>query len=94
MMPAAVTVARNEKVPFSIDVSRVAGFAESVTVSGPANLGFKGKLKPKRGSTTGTAIAFELKVKRNAVPGTYQVVFEGRSDSGLLKTAALSVTIQ
>ncbi|MBK6428265.1 MAG: hypothetical protein IPF82_19380 [Blastocatellia bacterium] len=92
--PAAVTVARNEKVPFSIDVSRVAGFAESVTVSGPANLGFKGKLKPKRGSTTGTAIAFELKVKRNAVPGTYQVVFEGRSDSGLLKTAALSVTIQ
>lgn len=92
--PSAVTVSRNSKVPFAVAIERVGGFTESVTISGPANLGFKGKLKPKRGSTTGSSLAFELKVKRNAVPGTYPVVFEGRSASGVLKTATLSVTIQ
>ncbi len=92
--PSSLTVNRNTTTPFAIDVSRVGGFAEKVTVSGPASLGFKGKLKPKRSSTTGASIAFELKVKRSATPGTYQVVFEGRSDSGVVKTATLTVTVQ
>lgn len=91
--PAEVTVARNAKVTFSIGIERIGGFAESVTVSGPASLGFKGKLKPKRGTTAGTSLSFELKAKRGAAPGTYPVVLEGRSESGVLKTVTLSVTI-
>ena len=65
------------------------------SVHGRADDGKPLKLKftPGSASTSGTSVQFQLKVKKKAQPGTYTLTFAGKSQSGILHTAALALTV-
>lgn len=92
--PPSPSVERGASVTLTAILARMPGFTEEVTVTAPDTKALKLKLKPASGSTTGATIAFKLKAKRSASPGTYTVTFSARSASGIQKSAEVIVTVQ
>src|SRR6185436_19455779 len=75
-----VTVSRNQKGQFVINIARTSGFSGNVTVSAPDTKPIKVKITQPAQSTTGTSVAFDFKIKKAAPVGTRQLVFSGRDD--------------
>ncbi len=88
-----VTIQRGQKAPVTVLVDRNAGFAERVDVTAPDGRSLKLKFTPSSASTTGSSVSFDLKVKKKARPGTYTLQFAGQSQSGVLRTATLTLTV-
>jgi uncharacterized delta-60 repeat protein len=92
--PPAATAARRARVPVAIDVARLGGFSGEVTVVAPDTRAIKVKVTPARSTASGGRVTFNLKVKKQGVLGTHELVFTGRDSEGRERTAAFALTIE
>lgn len=89
-----ITVQRGKSATLVANITRIAGFAEEVTITGPDTKPIKFKLKPASGSTTGDSLSFKLKVKKAAQPGNRTLTFAARSTTGVEHSANVTVVVQ
>src|SRR5215831_14268431 len=91
--PASITASRGDTVSVTLNVSRIGGLSDPVTVSPPDTAGLGLKVKPG-GSVTGDSVSFNLKIKGKAAPGPRQLRFTAQDAIGLSRVAVFSLTIQ
>src|SRR5215813_8365974 len=90
-----ITASAPAKLTLTVSINRTGGFTGNVTVTPPSTLPPGIKLRGSDPvSTTGNAASFRIKVKANATPGTYPLVFSGKDDTGRERDATLTVVIQ
>ncbi|HYM00812.1 MAG TPA: delta-60 repeat domain-containing protein [Blastocatellia bacterium] len=92
--PATITGQPATKVSAMVSINRVGGFTGNVTVSPPPSVpGIKIPQTPL--STTGDSAAFRIKVKGSAKPGSHDLTFTGRDDTGaLVHTVTVTLVVQ
>lgn len=94
--PATVTIARGKKADLMLNIQRIAGFADSVTVTAPSadiQKSLKIKITPSTQSSSSTSVSFSLKTKKKAVTGMQQIIFTGTDSSGRVRTTTLNLMI-
>ncbi|MCI0487266.1 MAG: SBBP repeat-containing protein [Blastocatellia bacterium] len=89
-----ITVARGAKVNLTINVNRIAGFDGQVTISRPAVIPKKVKIKPAERSTTGGEVKFKVKPKPPAPVGEHELLFTGTDQSGRTREVKVKLIIQ
>src|SRR5262249_19968692 len=89
-----LTVARKQSGSITVNINRTGGFSGNVTVSAPDTKPIKVKITQPTQSTTGTNLSFGFKIKPKASPGTQQLTFSARDDSGRVRTSILTLVIQ
>ncbi|MBI4850590.1 MAG: hypothetical protein HY819_02070 [Acidobacteria bacterium] len=92
--PSQVNVARKQSGQFTLNIRRMEGFTGNVTVTFSDTKALKIKLTPASQSTTNSTLNFNFKVKGAATPGSKQIVFTGRDDSGRTRSATLTLVVQ
>ncbi len=92
--PTSLILARGAKQALTAGIVRASGFTERVSLVAP-NASAQ-KLKVRVASVRGDSSTFKVtvKAKKSAAAGAYDLVFTGRSSSGILHTAALHVVVQ
>jgi hypothetical protein len=90
--PATLTATRGENVRVSINITRVAGFSGTVTMTPPDSP--KIRIKPSSVVTSGNSASFKLKIKPSAAPGSRELTFTGKDDSGRTRIAILRLVIE
>jgi uncharacterized delta-60 repeat protein len=91
--PSVIQVERGSSVPVTFQITRKGGFAGDVVITHSDTSELKIRVKPDSSSTTDTAVKFKLKVKAGAPTGQQQILFVGKSESGLTRTATLNLVI-
>ncbi len=93
--PNLLTGQRGTTVKVSVSIIRVGGFVGNVTVIPPDASSLKIKVKPNGPKTTGGSSAgFKLKIKGSASPGSHQLTFTGRDDTGRERSATLTLEVR
>jgi hypothetical protein len=91
--PASMTASRGDVISLTLNVSRVGGLSDAVTVTPPDSTGIGIKTKPAA-PVTGDSVHFTLKIKGKAPSGTHQLSFTAQDAIGLTRTGVFSLTIQ
>src|SRR5262249_23189844 len=91
--PASVTASRGDTVSVTLNVSRIGGLSDPVTVTPPDTAGLGLKVKPA-GPVAGDTATFNLKIKGKAAAGTRQLSFKAQDSTGLTRAAVFSLMIQ
>ncbi|HEY7544443.1 MAG TPA: SBBP repeat-containing protein, partial [Blastocatellia bacterium] len=94
--PDAATSERGRTVKVRVNIDRFSGFTGAVTVTPPSGSAIGVKVKPSsdRAITDPPNKTFKLKIKQSGVTGTHQLVFRGRSNSGVEVSRTFTLTIQ
>jgi hypothetical protein len=94
LSPESATGARGSKVRVTVNIDRVGGFTGAVTITPPSGSAIGVKVKPGSAMTTTEAsVSIKLKIRDSAIAGTHQLVFIGRSGSGVESTRTFRLTI-
>lgn len=91
--PATLTLAPKGKGTVVVNVNRVGSFSGPVTVSAANAKTIGMKVKPGSIVVSGSSATFQVKAKKGAQPGPYEIVFTGRDNQGNKRTASLVVTV-
>ena len=94
--PASLAVSRNSSGEIVVQIDRSHGFTGKVTVSVPDNQVLKPlkiKLTPNAQSTSDNSVTFHYKIKKKAPLGVQQIIFTGKDESGVVRTATLTFNI-
>jgi uncharacterized delta-60 repeat protein len=93
--PAEINAPRGTKVRVTINIVRTGGFTSAVTITPPdiTPPGIVVKF-PEPITTDGSTASYKLKIKGKAAPGPHQLTFTGRSNSGLVRTATVTLLVQ
>jgi uncharacterized delta-60 repeat protein len=94
IIPSTTTVSRGDKGSIVVNTNRVGGFSDTVTVNAPDSSGFKIRLVPASGSTTGPNLTFNYKVKPKAKRGATQLTFTGTDSAGRARSAILTMLVE
>ncbi|HEU4388442.1 MAG TPA: delta-60 repeat domain-containing protein [Blastocatellia bacterium] len=94
LTPATARVVRVQKLPVTITVRRIGGFAGSVTVTAPEANSLGIRLSEDAVRIEGDSAAIKLKIKRGAPPGTHSLVFLARDAGGREHSATLALDIE
>ena len=94
--PESATSERGRTVKVRVRVDRFGGFTGAVTVTPPSGsaIGVKAKPSGERTITDPPSKTFKLKIRESGVAGTHQLVFTGRSNSGVEISRTFTLTIQ
>jgi uncharacterized delta-60 repeat protein len=92
--PSSINAERGTTVPVTFQITRKGGFGGNVTIAHSDTSPLKIRVKPDALSTTDTTVRFKLKIKGGAPTGQQQIMFTGKSDSGLERTTTLNLVIQ
>ncbi len=87
-------IRRGKKGRLIINISRVRGFTEAVTVSLAESLPSGVKLRsPQQQSTVSSSVGFNIKVKKSVAPGLYDIAFTGRDEMGRVRNATITFEV-
>jgi hypothetical protein len=92
--PTVVTASRGDRVNLTANISRARGFSGNVIVNAAKTRSLKIELMPRKRSTTGANITFNLKTKNKIRPGIYQLPFSGRDDKDRIRTGTLTLFVE
>jgi hypothetical protein len=89
-----VTVTRGTKIKVRLNITRTSGFTGKITLSPPAEK-FPGIVVPEDFFLPESdSVSFKIKAKGSAQPGTYQLGFTGKDDSGKNHPVTLTLIVQ
>ncbi len=94
--PESATSERGRTVKVRVRIDRFGGFTGGVTVTPPSGSAIGVKVKPagERTITDPPNKTFKLKIRESGAAGTHQLVFRGRSNSGVEVSRTFTLTIQ
>ncbi|MBI4852003.1 MAG: PPC domain-containing protein, partial [Acidobacteria bacterium] len=93
--PSSLTIKRGETGTSILNINRINGFSDAVTITPPNTKPLKIKLTPSTPqSTTSTNLSFTYKTKKTSPLGTQQLSFTGVDSSGKTRTAIINLIIQ
>lgn len=93
--PASVSTQPGSKVPVTVLIDRVGGFAGKVTVQAPSSLPSGISVKgASEQATRGSSVVFKLKVSSAAAAGSDQLVFTATDAAGQTQSATLTLVVQ
>jgi hypothetical protein len=88
-----ITAQAGTKVRVVVNITRSGGFTGNVTVTPPdPQAGIKAKPADPI-ATTDASAAFKLKISASTPPGTYQLVFKGKDDSGRERDVTFTLVV-
>jgi hypothetical protein len=89
-----VTAQAGTKARVVVNINRSGGFTGNVTVTPPDPAsGIKAK-PPDPVTTTDQSVAFKFKIAGSTPPGSYQLVFKGKDDSGRERDVTVTLVVQ
>jgi len=89
----SATAQAGTKARVVVNINRSSGFAGNVTVTPPdPQSGIKPK-PPDPATTAGGIVVFKLKISGGTPPGSYQLVFKGKDDSGRERDVTLTLVV-
>jgi hypothetical protein len=93
--PQSATSERGRTVKVRVNIDRFGGFTGPVTITPPSGSAIGVKVKPGGDtSVIDPSKTFKLKIRDSGVAGTHQLVFRGRSNSGVDVSRTFTLTIQ
>ncbi|MEW6207382.1 MAG: SBBP repeat-containing protein [Acidobacteriota bacterium] len=93
--PASAASERGRTVKVRVNIDRFGGFTGAVTITPPSGSAIGVKVKPGGERTvTDPSKTFKLKIRASGVAGTHQLVFRGRSNSGVEVSRTFTLMIQ
>ena len=90
---STVTTSAPSKASVTVNINRTASFAGNVTLTPTLPVPAGIKLPGFPASTAAGSLSFKIKIKGNARPGTYPIVFAGKDDSGRERDATLTLVV-
>jgi hypothetical protein len=89
-----VTLTRGTKIKVRLNITRTSEFTGKITLSPPAEK-FPGIVVPADFILPeADSVSFKIKAKGSAEPGTYQLSFVGKDDSGKNRPVTLTLSVQ
>jgi hypothetical protein len=87
-------IRRGKKGQIAVNISRVGGFTQAVTVSLSEALPAGVKLRsPQQQATLCSSAGFDIKVKKSVAPGLYNISLTGRDEAGRIRNATVSFEV-
>ena len=90
---STATAQAGTKARVTVNITRTGGFTGNITVTPPdPQSGIKPK-PPDPVTTTGNSVVFKLKISGGTPPGSYQLLFKGKDDSGRERDVTLTLVV-
>jgi hypothetical protein len=91
--PSSLSLERGEIAETTLAITRIGGFAGDIKITTPDTGSLRIKVKPRKTTTADSSIRFTISAKPGAKVGSYQLVFNGRDETGRRRSAMLNVTV-
>ena len=89
-----VNITRGQNLQVDVNINRLNGFNEKVTISPSDTKKLKIKIKPQAITSTDSMVSFNLKAKKKSPIGTQHIVFVAKDESGHLRSNTVTVVVQ